>query len=202
MALLVGVQVHFNTSFEEIIEPTASSSTTSGWRAKLLPENHPLSKCDFDVVIGFYQLVLPVGFPGVQHFGILNAVLASPFVQKVKEPFDSRRQVFVHSQNGAEEIDDKLFNGPLGGEQSRQKDLRNCFGRSIHHLTVGRLPLFAAGTAVVHGRANQVESLQMVAVLSVAVAVAILLLVQDRSQRCVEMIGVDTWVGTKRGDQL
>ena len=176
--------------------------TNKGQKVPALDNQLGPQPSDFDVVIGFYQLVLPVGFPGVQHFGILNAVLASPFVQKVKEPFDSRRQVFVHSQNGAEEIDDKLFNGPLGGEQSRQKDLRNCFGRSIHHLTVGRLPLFAAGTAVVHGRADQVESLQMVAVLSVAVAVAILLLVQDRSQRCVEMIGVDTWVGTKRGDQL
>lgn len=50
VALLVGVQVHFNTSFEELVEPNVSSS--SGWRAKLLPENHPLSKCDFDVVIG------------------------------------------------------------------------------------------------------------------------------------------------------
>jgi hypothetical protein len=48
-ALLVGVQVHFNTQFEEIVEP---SDHSSGWRVRLLPENHPLCSKTFDAIIG------------------------------------------------------------------------------------------------------------------------------------------------------
>ena len=50
VALLVGVQVYFNTSFEEIIEP--NSKTNESWRVKLSPYNHPLSECSFDCIIG------------------------------------------------------------------------------------------------------------------------------------------------------
>ena len=48
VALLLGVEVHFNASFEEIVEPTDSH----GWRVKLLPEDHVLANQDFDVVVG------------------------------------------------------------------------------------------------------------------------------------------------------
>ena len=48
IALLLGVEIHFNLSFEELIEPTSST----GWRVRLTPENHELSKQDFDVIIG------------------------------------------------------------------------------------------------------------------------------------------------------
>ena len=48
VALLLGVEVHFNVSFEELIEPT----DRHGWRVKLLPENHLLASQDFDVIIG------------------------------------------------------------------------------------------------------------------------------------------------------
>ncbi|KAL4232988.1 [F-actin]-monooxygenase mical3 [Mactra antiquata] len=49
VALLVGVEIHVNVSFEDIIEP---SGPDSGWRVKINPENHPLSEYEFDVLIG------------------------------------------------------------------------------------------------------------------------------------------------------
>jgi F-actin monooxygenase len=50
VALLLGVQVYFNTSFESIIEP--KNNTSDSWRVKLFPENHQLSTCSFDAIIG------------------------------------------------------------------------------------------------------------------------------------------------------
>ena len=52
VALLVGVQVHFNTSFEELIEPPNGKKYNDSWRIKLTPPDHPLSKCSFDCIIG------------------------------------------------------------------------------------------------------------------------------------------------------
>ncbi|XP_052241674.1 protein-methionine sulfoxide oxidase mical3b-like isoform X3 [Dreissena polymorpha] len=48
-ALLVGVEIHLNVGFEDIIEPTTKGT---GWRVKVDPENHPLSEYEFDVLIG------------------------------------------------------------------------------------------------------------------------------------------------------
>ena len=50
MALLVGVQVHFNTSFEEVIEPSVDEN--AAWRVKLSPADHPLARSSFDCIIG------------------------------------------------------------------------------------------------------------------------------------------------------
>ena len=51
--MLLGVQVHFNTQFEEILEPIDNSNTGQlGWGVRILPENHPLASKHFDVVIG------------------------------------------------------------------------------------------------------------------------------------------------------
>ncbi|XP_052808865.1 protein-methionine sulfoxide oxidase mical3b-like isoform X2 [Mya arenaria] len=49
VALLVGVEVHLNVSFLDVIEP---SDKSTGWRVKLEPEDHPLSEYEFDVLIG------------------------------------------------------------------------------------------------------------------------------------------------------
>lgn len=51
VALLLGVQVHFNTQFEEIVEPSGQGSG-GGWPVRILPENHSLNKEQFDAVIG------------------------------------------------------------------------------------------------------------------------------------------------------
>jgi hypothetical protein len=45
--LLVGVEVHFNVSYEDLIVP----SEIKGWRARVLPENHLVSDYDFDVIV-------------------------------------------------------------------------------------------------------------------------------------------------------
>lgn len=57
----------------------------------------------------FKYIAIPIGFPGMKHFGIGDIVLASSFVEEVKEPLDGWRHVLVDCQNGAEEIDDVLL---------------------------------------------------------------------------------------------
>ncbi|KAL5010476.1 hypothetical protein ScPMuIL_012781 [Solemya velum] len=58
VALLVGVEVHVNVSFEGLIEPTShqgQSVTMShgcGWKCTISPPNHSLSEYEFDVLIG------------------------------------------------------------------------------------------------------------------------------------------------------
>jgi 2-polyprenyl-6-methoxyphenol hydroxylase-like FAD-dependent oxidoreductase len=51
VALLVGVQVHFNTTFDCIIEPERRANGYS-WRVKLEPADHPISSHSFDCIIG------------------------------------------------------------------------------------------------------------------------------------------------------
>ena len=48
-ALVLGVEIHANVSYETLLEPV---SAETGWRAKLTPENHPVAEYDFDVLIG------------------------------------------------------------------------------------------------------------------------------------------------------
>ncbi|XP_057659603.1 F-actin-monooxygenase Mical isoform X9 [Diorhabda carinulata] len=50
VALLLGVEVHTEVSFEALIEPNATDKI--GWRAEFKPANHPVSQYEFDVVIG------------------------------------------------------------------------------------------------------------------------------------------------------
>nr|XP_040575427.1 F-actin-monooxygenase Mical-like [Lepeophtheirus salmonis] len=49
VALLLGVEVFENTSFDELIEPT---DTETAWKAKVTPSDHPVSMFEFDVLIG------------------------------------------------------------------------------------------------------------------------------------------------------
>ena len=39
----------FQKSFEELVEP---EDIETGWRAKILPEDHPVNQYEFDVLIG------------------------------------------------------------------------------------------------------------------------------------------------------
>lgn len=50
VALLLGVEVHTEVSFESLIEPNATDKI--GWRGQFKPANHPVSQYEFDVVIG------------------------------------------------------------------------------------------------------------------------------------------------------
>ncbi|KRY81633.1 Protein-methionine sulfoxide oxidase MICAL2 [Trichinella pseudospiralis] len=52
VALLVGIEVHKNVSFCELIEPKLNSDNkTSDWKAALIPENHVLADYQFNVLI-------------------------------------------------------------------------------------------------------------------------------------------------------
>uniref|UniRef100_UPI00358FD04D F-actin-monooxygenase mical1-like isoform X2 n=1 Tax=Myxine glutinosa TaxID=7769 RepID=UPI00358FD04D len=48
VCLILGVKVHSNTAFVNLLEP----SEGVGWRAKINPDNHSLSSFEFDVIIG------------------------------------------------------------------------------------------------------------------------------------------------------
>jgi hypothetical protein len=49
IALLLGVEVHEGVSFEELIEPQDENDL--GWKASVLPKEHPVGHFHFDVVI-------------------------------------------------------------------------------------------------------------------------------------------------------
>ncbi|XP_071050108.1 protein-methionine sulfoxide oxidase mical3a isoform X10 [Onthophagus taurus] len=50
VALLLGVEIHTEVSFERLIEPNPGEKT--GWRAEFKPTNHPVNQFEFDVIIG------------------------------------------------------------------------------------------------------------------------------------------------------
>ncbi|XP_075991508.1 molecule interacting with CasL isoform X4 [Anticarsia gemmatalis] len=53
VALLLGVEFHEGVSFEELLEPTVSeNSETLGWRARVLPSDHPVAQYEFDALVG------------------------------------------------------------------------------------------------------------------------------------------------------
>ncbi|XP_037074492.1 F-actin-monooxygenase MICAL2-like, partial [Pollicipes pollicipes] len=49
VALLLGVELHENVGFEQLVEP---SDERTGWRARLSPPDHPAARFQFDVLIG------------------------------------------------------------------------------------------------------------------------------------------------------
>ncbi|XP_014665739.1 PREDICTED: protein-methionine sulfoxide oxidase Mical-like [Priapulus caudatus] len=52
VALLLGIEFHANTAFEQVIEPPEDQSKKVGWRAQLSPKDHPINDYQFDVIIG------------------------------------------------------------------------------------------------------------------------------------------------------
>ncbi|XP_029377964.1 F-actin-monooxygenase mical2b isoform X2 [Echeneis naucrates] len=53
VSLILGVEIHVNVEFVELVEPPAEQGDDSpGWRAEVRPSSHPVSDFDFDVVIG------------------------------------------------------------------------------------------------------------------------------------------------------
>lgn len=102
----------------------------------------------------------------MKDFGIADVVLASAFIEEIKEPFDSRWKVFVDGEDGAEEVDDEFFDGSFGGQEAREEDFRNGFRCAIHLRR--RRVLLADRFGVVHGRPHQMHRLQMIAVFWIA----------------------------------
>lgn len=53
VALLLGVEVHENVTFKDLLEPPEDQSLEKiGWRAQVQPADHPASQYEFDVLIG------------------------------------------------------------------------------------------------------------------------------------------------------
>ncbi|CAL8262446.1 unnamed protein product [Merluccius merluccius] len=54
VCLILGVEIHVNVEFAELLEPPEDQSDTDspGWRVAIRPSDHPVSEIDFDVVIG------------------------------------------------------------------------------------------------------------------------------------------------------
>lgn len=103
-ALLLGVQVNFNTSFEELVEPPKHSLDV-GWRVKVLPENHPVGARDFDVVIGAdgRRNTLP-GFNRKEFRGRLAIGITANFVN-----YKTSEEAEVEERSGVAFIFDQKF---------------------------------------------------------------------------------------------
>ncbi|CAL8374629.1 unnamed protein product [Arctogadus glacialis] len=54
VCLILGVEIHVNVEFVELLEPREdqSESDSPGWRVAIRPSDHPVTEIDFDVVIG------------------------------------------------------------------------------------------------------------------------------------------------------
>uniref|UniRef100_A0A667ZUR6 Uncharacterized protein n=1 Tax=Myripristis murdjan TaxID=586833 RepID=A0A667ZUR6_9TELE len=53
VALLLGVEVHVNVEFKELVEPPEhQQSQKVGWRIQVHPKSHPVTQLEFDVIIG------------------------------------------------------------------------------------------------------------------------------------------------------
>ncbi|KAM9328430.1 protein-methionine sulfoxide oxidase mical3b [Pholidichthys leucotaenia] len=53
VALLLGVEVHVNVEFKQLVEPPGDQNQHKvGWRMEVNPKSHPLSQLEFDVIIG------------------------------------------------------------------------------------------------------------------------------------------------------
>ncbi|XP_073434466.1 F-actin-monooxygenase MICAL2 isoform X2 [Dendrobates tinctorius] len=53
IALLHGIEIHVNVEFVKLLEPPEDQENQKiGWRAEYLPQDHPLSDYEFDVIIG------------------------------------------------------------------------------------------------------------------------------------------------------
>ncbi|XP_036977308.1 protein-methionine sulfoxide oxidase mical3b-like isoform X6 [Acanthopagrus latus] len=53
VALLLGVEVHVNVEFTNLVEPPEDQlRQTVGWRMEVKPKSHPVNQLEFDVIIG------------------------------------------------------------------------------------------------------------------------------------------------------
>ena len=104
-ALLFGVQVNFNTSFEEIIEPIGTELSNTGWRVRVLPEGHHLVHRSFDVIIGAdgRRNTLP-GFNRKEFRGRLAIGITANFVN-----YRSAQEAEVEERSGVAFIFDQKF---------------------------------------------------------------------------------------------
>ncbi|XP_012938607.1 protein-methionine sulfoxide oxidase mical3b [Aplysia californica] len=83
VALLLGVEVHVNVSFDGLLEPPEDQSTGIGWRCKVTPEDHAVSEYVFDVLVGAdgKRNTLP-GFKRKEFRGKLAIAITANFINR------------------------------------------------------------------------------------------------------------------------
>nr|XP_019961726.1 PREDICTED: protein-methionine sulfoxide oxidase mical3a-like [Paralichthys olivaceus] len=52
VALLLGVEVHVNVEFKNLVEPVDDQRRKIGWRMEVNPKCHPVNHLEFDVIVG------------------------------------------------------------------------------------------------------------------------------------------------------
>uniref|UniRef100_A0A3B4WBA7 Protein-methionine sulfoxide oxidase mical3b-like n=1 Tax=Seriola lalandi dorsalis TaxID=1841481 RepID=A0A3B4WBA7_SERLL len=52
VALLLGVEVHVNVEFKNLVEPPEDQRHKEGWRMEVSPKSHLVNQLEFDVIIG------------------------------------------------------------------------------------------------------------------------------------------------------
>uniref|UniRef100_A0A8B9TKD4 Molecule interacting with CasL protein 1 n=1 Tax=Anas platyrhynchos TaxID=8839 RepID=A0A8B9TKD4_ANAPL len=99
VALLLGVEVHINVQFKDLLPPT------SGWRAVLQPSSSPLSHYEFDILIsaGGGKFV-PEGFKRKETRGKVAIGITTNFVNR-----HSRAEVEVSEISGVARIYNQKF---------------------------------------------------------------------------------------------
>ncbi|XP_030210844.1 protein-methionine sulfoxide oxidase mical3a isoform X2 [Gadus morhua] len=84
VALLLGVEVHVNVEFKQLVEPPGSQEHhKAGWRLEVHPKTHPVSQLDVDVVIGAdgRRNTLP-GFKRKEFRGKLAIAITANFMNR------------------------------------------------------------------------------------------------------------------------
>ena len=83
VSLLLGVEVFEGVSFEELIEPPDQET---GWKARVIPSDHPVSQYEFDVLIAAdgKRNTLP-GFKRKEFRGKLAIAITANFINKHSE---------------------------------------------------------------------------------------------------------------------
>ena len=81
VALLLGVEVHVNVSFDGLVEPLEDQTTPMGWRCRSTPEHHALSEYMFDVLIGAGGKRLPV-FNRKEFCGKVAIAITANFINR------------------------------------------------------------------------------------------------------------------------
>uniref|UniRef100_A0A8B9C6C3 Molecule interacting with CasL protein 1 n=1 Tax=Anser brachyrhynchus TaxID=132585 RepID=A0A8B9C6C3_9AVES len=105
VALLLGVEVHINVQFKDLLPPASKGDGQGGWRAVLQPSSSPLSHYEFDVLIsaGGGKFV-PEGFKRKETRGKVAIGITTNFVNR-----NSRAEVEVSEISGVARIYNQKF---------------------------------------------------------------------------------------------